>query len=305
MRSPITGAFALGTLTLVACSSPAEDEPAIVADGPAPVENLTPLDQTLASTPTPALAALWVADGFDAPEGVALDPEGNYFISNVAGGVTDKDGNGYISVVYPEGDIAIERWADGLDAPKGMVVHDGTLYVNDIDMVRRYDMYSGAPFEPILVDGATFLNDATVWQEQVYVSDSRGNKIYRIAGETAELWQEGEALAGVNGLLGDGDRMLVALMGTGQLLSAAPDGALTPLAQGLGKADGIGITGDGGYLVSAWPGEIFYVSPEGLPTSVLNTRAAGISQNDLTMFGDIVIVPNMANDTVSAWRLMQ
>ncbi|MEM9421748.1 MAG: hypothetical protein AAF986_04465 [Pseudomonadota bacterium] len=274
------------------------------AGEPQSVEELTPAEAPPARSTALSLSPLWVAEGFEQPEGVALDPEGNYFISNIgSGGGADKDGDGYISVVYQEGEIAIERWAEGLDAPKGMQVHDGTLYVADVDKIRRFDMYSGAAFDPISVVGAELLEDVTVWQEQIYVSDSRTSRIYRLTDDTAEVWKEDPALQGVNGLLGDGDRMLIATMATGTLYAASFDGTLSSIADGMIDADGIGVTSDGSYLVSSRPGEIYTVSEEGEVSSLLNTRVNGISQNDLTVFGNTVIVPNWQANTVSAWRI--
>ncbi len=300
----------LTTLTtacfLASCAEEAQDPTDNEPGEPQSVEALTPAEAAPPPSVLPSLSPLWVATGFEKPEGTALDPEGNYFISNVGGGATDeKDGDGYITVVYPEGEIAIERWAEGLDAPKGMVIKDGTLYVTDIDTVRRFDMYSGAAFDPIVIEGAQFLNDATLWQEQVYVSDSRTGRIHRITEDTAEVWKEGEELAGINGLLGDGDRLLIATMETGHLYTASADGTLTTIASGMLKADGIGLVPDGGYMVSSWPGEVYFVSEEGEITSVLNTRNDQITQNDLTMFGRTVIIPNMSANTVTAWRVVR
>jgi len=33
--------------------------------------------------------------------------------------------------------------------------------------------------------------------------------------------------------------------------------------------------------------------------------AAPITQNDLTVFGDVVIVPNLRNGTVTAWKVVR
>lgn len=254
---------------------------------------------------TPSLEQTWIAEGFTAPEGVAATPQGGYFISNIAGNPTDKDGEGWISILSEDGVLVTERFAEGLDAPKGMAILNGVLYVSDIDQVRLFSAETGEPAGSIAIDGASFLNDATVWNGAVYVSDSGGASIHKLDGESATLWLEDERLDGVNGLLGDGASLYISTMTTGSLFSADAEGNLTEIANGMNNADGIGLVPGGGWLVSSWPGAIHYVSPEGETTELLDTREAEILQNDLTVFGDTVIVPNWNPGTVTAWKIVR
>ena len=256
-----------------------------------------------ASATVPVLVPLWVAEGFSDPEGVALAPDGTYFISNVAGGDIDEDGAGWISKLSADGAVLVDRWADNLAAPKGMAVAGGVLYVADIDRVRTFDAASGAPAATIPIDGAKFLNDATVWGGEVFVSDSGTARIWRLSAAGPVVWREGPELSGVNGLLGAGDLMFVSTMTSGSLYEAKSDGGWREIANGMKDADGIGVVPGGGWLVSSWPGEIYHVSADGAVKSVLNTRDEGVLQNDLTTFGDVVIVPNWEPGTVTAWRL--
>jgi len=263
-------------------------------------------EEPVASSSVPHLQPLWIATGFSEPEGVALSPDGAYFISNVGGEEVARDGAGWISKVAANGEIITERFIDGLNAPKGMAVSDGFLYVADIDEVRTFDAVSGEAGAVIPIPGGVFLNDATVWQDEIYVSDSGTGRIWRLSAEGPVVWREGEDLNGVNGLLGDGARMLISTMTSGALIEATADGGSRDIANGMADADGIGIVPQefgGGYLVSAWPGEIYHVSDGGAVTSLRNTRDAGVLQNDLTVFGDVVVVPNWVPGTVTAWRL--
>lgn len=263
--------------------------------------------ETAQAAIAPSLEAVWVAEGFSDPEGVALAPDGAYFISNVAGEGEAKDGAGWISKLSVDGEIIAARFIDGLDGPKGMAVRGGVLYVADIDAVKTFDAASGAPGAVIAIPDATFLNDAALWQGEIYVADSGTGRIWRLAAEGPQVWREGAELDGVNGLLGVGDKMFVSTMTSGSLYEATADGGWREIASGMIDADGIGIvpeSADGGYLVSSWPGEIYYVEKDGEVTSLINTREAGILQNDLTIFGDIVIVPNWKPGTVTAWRLI-
>jgi hypothetical protein len=253
----------------------------------------------------PQLEPLWIAQGFSSPEGVAAAAGRGYFISNVVGDGTGKDGEGWISILSEEGDIIEARFIDGLDAPKGMAVLEDLLYVADIDRVRVFDAETGEARDEIAIDGAAFLNDATTWQGAVYISDSGTARIFRLADGAATVWLADEKLDGVNGLLGAGEKMLISTMSTGALYEADSDGGLTEIASGMFDADGIGVVPDGGWLVSAWRGDIFFVSPEGEVRKLLDTREEEILQNDLSVFGDVVIVPNWQPSTVTAWRIVR
>ena len=255
----------------------------------------------------PALEPLWVAEGFQGPEGAVQAPDGSYYISNVFGDSGAKDGNGYISKLSTGGVIVERYWSAKLDAPKGMAILDGTLYVTDIDRVVMIDAETGSRKGQIPIEGALFLNDATVWNGQVFVSDSGSARIHVLDGETASVWMEDEVLTGVNGLLGDADRMLVSTMTAGDLLSVDADRNVTGIATGMEDGDGIGLVPGGGYLVSSWPGQVHYAGEGGTVTTLLDTTGdeTPITQNDLTVFGDVVIVPNLRNGTVTACKVVR
>lgn len=288
------------SLVFAACSqSTPPDTPSPDTNEPATSQVSEPV-----TAAPPSLTSLWVQDGFDAPEGVAAAPQGGYFISNVAGEGAEKDANGWISHISEDGELISLKHIAGLDAPKGMAVLDGTLYVADIDTVRLYNAETGDALRTVQIEGAGFLNDMTVWHGNVLVADSANARIHLVEDDAAPIWLEDQtALAGVNGLLGDGDRLLVSTMSAGNLLSINQDKDIHEIATGMTNADGIGRLGDGGYLVSSWPGQIHYAAETGETTTLLDTTEAGTFQNDLTVFGDIVIVPNWQPGTVSAWRV--
>ncbi len=269
-----------------------------------------------AAETAPRLEPLWVLDGFSDPEGVAFAPNDDLFISNVAGEADGHDREGWVSRISRDGAMIEARWAERMNAPKGMVVRDGQLFVADIDTVRVLDVETGETVRDIAVPEARFLNDMTVLDGALYVSDSRRDRIYRLADGAVSVWREGAELDGVNGLLGlnaDGQpRMLVSTMTAGALfdatgVTAAGAAGWRQIAAGMVPADGIGVVPEdvgGGYLVSAWRGEIYHVSEAGVVTSLLDTREEGILQNDLSMTGDMVIAPNWDPDTVTAWRVV-
>ena len=79
---------------------------------------------------------VWQAEGLDGPESAVLDPDqGVYYVSNVNGDPGVADGNGYIAKLSLNGEVLEQQWATGLNAPLGIALHDGKLYVADIDEV--------------------------------------------------------------------------------------------------------------------------------------------------------------------------
>jgi sugar lactone lactonase YvrE len=109
--------------------------------------------------------------GFQDPESARYDPEQDvFFVSNMTGNGSDKDGNGYISRVAATSPYGATLFAVGgkdgvtLNAPKGMAIHGDTLWVCDIDVLRGFERHSGQPiatidFAPL---HAVLLNDVAV-----------------------------------------------------------------------------------------------------------------------------------------------
>ncbi len=118
--------------------------------------------------------------GFELPETVLHDPQNDvYLVSNIAGNIPDKDDNGFISKVSPDGKMLALKWIDGaseevtLHSPKGMVIYEQRLFVADIDTVRIFDKNTGEYKGAIPIEGTTFLNDIIVDDNgNLYVSDS-------------------------------------------------------------------------------------------------------------------------------------
>ena len=127
-----------------------------------------------------AMATALAGAGFATPESVLHDTAADlYLVSNINGSPLEKDDNGFISRVSPEGQVVALKWIDGaaegvtLNAPKGMAISGDTLYVADIDALRMFDRATGAPKGQIAVEGATFLNDLAVAPAGgVYLTDS-------------------------------------------------------------------------------------------------------------------------------------
>ncbi len=131
-----------------------------------------------------------VITGFQNPNSVIIDPETGYiYVSNVNGLLTQKDDNGFISRISPDGKMITLRFIDGslneydLHAPKGMVIKKGALYVADIDTIRGFDLKERINIHNINLRpyGARFLNDIALDKEgKLIITDSLANILFEV-----------------------------------------------------------------------------------------------------------------------------
>lgn len=258
------------------------------------------------ATPEPVRLALqWRVGGLANPESVALSSDGRFlYVSNVNGEADAKDGNGFIARVSRDGELVEREWASGLNAPKGVALHDGALYVADIDELVVLDATSGAVLRRTTLPGARFLNDVAVTRDGLaLIADSDGARIYGVTGASAEIWLEHPLLDSVNGLLIEPDRIIATTM-AGRLLAIDPASrAITILAEGLGDADGVAPLDGGRYLVSEWPGLLHVVSPGGAHETVIDSREEGRFLNDFLRVDDMLYQPHWEPSELSAYRL--
>ena len=214
------------------------------------------------------------------------------------------DGNGFISRVSIDGKMLQEKWASGLDGPKGLVLKAARLFVTDITRVVELDAASGARVATHDVPGAKFLNDAALAPDgRVLVSDSDTGRISALRGGKADVFLEDPRLRSINGLLPETDRLVIVTMQGLLLAMDWKTRTLTEIAHGLGDGDGIAPLGGGHYLVSEWPGRIFDVAPDGSNKVLIDTRAEKKFLNDFTLAGDTLYVPHWEPGALTAYRL--
>ena len=234
------------------------------------------------------------------PESALHDPEADvYLVSNINGGPGDRDDNGFISRVSPDGQVLDLKWIDGADpgvtlhAPKGSAVHGDRFYVADIDVVRQFDRASGAPLGEWAVPNAGFLNDVAVGADgTVYVTDTgiaitaqgfapTGTAaIYRFdADGRAQAMARGDALALPNGIIETPQGLVMVPIGANTVVRVAPDGELTVVAElPQGQLDGVVALEDGSLVVSSFGANaVYHVAPSGAVTEIVSdTPAADI-----------------------------
>lgn len=260
----------------------------------------------------------WTLTGFAQPESVAWAPNQNVlYVSSINGEGTAKDGNGFISKVGPDGRMIQREWLKGLNAPKGLGYKNGLLYIADIDELIVVDTGNGRVKARHKAAGAKFLNDVAIDAGgRVYVSDLFGNAIWRLNGERFGLMVSSPKLEGPNGLLVEGDKLIVGSWGVltgngfetsseGYLLSvdrtsAAIEARFAPVP--FANLDGVVADGRGGYIVSDWAhGNVYKVSASGENTLwlLLEQGSADIAIGP----NRTVLVPMMLNNELRAYAL--
>lgn len=244
------------------------------------------------------------------PESVLLDATKNVlYVSCIDGKPDQKDGKGYISKVLPTGKIEKLEWVTGLDAPKGMGLYKNNLYVTDITRVDVIDITTGKVTQKIEIDGAQFLNDITVdVKGNVFVSDSKMGRIYVLKNNKAELYFESADFKGINGLLSlSQDSLYVLDFGSGANYKLSADKKLTKFSQTNQGADGVVRVDKNTYLISSWPGEVYYVNEKGESQKLLDTKDQKISAADIEYDSKskTLYVPTFYANSVMAYSLVK
>lgn len=205
--------------------------------------------------------------GFQEPESVLHDARADvYLVSNVAGHPFLKDGTGFISRVAPDGKVLDLQWIAGLDAPKGLAIHEDLLAVSDITVLRRYRRDTGAVHDVIELPGATCLNDVVAAPDgSFFVTDmgmradgdgfapTGSDAIYRVAsnGEVTRI-AHGSELSMPNGLAVQNSELLMVPFGAPKLQRYSFEGALLgEIALPSGQLDGLVALPDGCVLASS------------------------------------------------------
>ena len=262
-------------------------------------------------------APLHVREGFTAPEAVRYDPEQDvYFVSNFgAGDAGERDDNGFISRMRPDGSIESLRFVAGgaggvtLHAPRGMTIVGDTLWVADADAVRGFHRRTGAPLASVDFSAMDigFLNDvAADAGGVVYVTDTGRDRIYRASGGATLALADG-ALGRPNGITWDaaGRRFVVVPYGGDSTLRAWTPGSATLVPAGTsggGRFDGVEVLAGGRLLVASQRDTSLYIFEGGRGRPILKTagRPADIAVDTRR---HRVAVPIIALNRVEIWAL--
>ena len=248
-------------------------------------------DKTADQPPPPSAPAapqkVGELGGLKTPESIRYSSRHDvWFVSNINGIPSEKDGNGFIT--RASGDrssadatvdttfIAGGRNGVVLNAPKGLAISGDTLWVADIDAIRGFDATTGAPLATIDLKplGAVFLNDLVVGPDgALYITDSgirftaKGmthpgpDRIFRASdGKAAEVARFTKQ-EGPNGIAYDAERgnfVIAPFAATTLFHWTQGAAAADSFATGPGGYDGIEVLADGRILISSWNDSTVY-----------------------------------------------
>jgi hypothetical protein len=253
------------------------------------------------------LVKKWESDSlFKVPESVLYDADHHVlYVSNIDGkDPWAKDGLGSIGKMQADGKIIDAEWITGFNAPKGMGLYHHTLYVADIDRVVIVDLHAGKIASSIEVPGAIALNDICIDQSgAIYVSDSKGKKVYRIYMGQPSVYLEN--LKGPNGVRTHNNGIYV--LDQGGLYKVNSDKTLSLIVEGMeGGVDGLEPFSDDEFIISTWGGVVYYVDAKAKTKHVLldgrpgkiNAADIGFDAATKTLF-----VPTFWKNTVVAYEV--
>ena len=253
-----------------------------------------------------AVTRLWETDTIlKVPESVLFDAENKVlYASNIDG--TDpwgKYGKGSIAKIGLDGKIIAVDWISGLNAPKGLGIYKGKLYVADISNIVVIDIKKGVIDKTIPVEGAEGLNDISVGGDGVvWVSDSEKNKIYRVENGKASVYLEN--LKGANGVLMRGKDFYI--VDAGGAYKVNSDKTMTKISDGMeGGTDGIENVSGNDFLVSCWQGALWYVHADGTKELLFDGKSQKTNTADIGFDPKtkIVYVPTFWRNSVIAFEV--
>lgn len=261
--------------------------------------------------------------GFAFPESVAYDSQTKVLYVSQFGSElkpTQKDGKGKISKVSLDGKVLDDQFlpakGETLNKPKGISVKGNRLWVTDIDAVWVFDLKSRKG-RKVELPGIQFANDPALLGSALYVSDNRGDQLYRV--EPADfLNMKGDPKVTLvfsnksinpNGLYPakDGSLLMVGFKSKEEpraIYSMRPGADPKALSKPIGRLDGVYQMKDGSLLVTDWnSGSLFNWNAK----TGMQTLASGFKgPADLCAFanakGLMVIVPDLVK---SELRMVQ
>jgi DNA-binding beta-propeller fold protein YncE len=241
------------------------------------------------------------------PESVRLDAKRKVlYVSNIDGEPWAADGKGSIAKVGLDGKVIAAEWVTGLDCPKGLALSDDGkwLYAADMGGIVVIDVEAGKIKNKIAIPEGLQLNDLVNDKGTLYVSDSKGKKVYEIKKDKASVYLDEKVLKGPNGLFVHDGALYV--LDNDSLNRVEKDKTLKVLASGMpGGADGLeNVKGDD-FTVSVWSGAVWYVPASGDKVLMFDGKAEKTSTADTGWdpATSTLYVPTFFKNTIIAFKV--
>ncbi|HEU4780798.1 MAG TPA: hypothetical protein VFS58_13030 [Steroidobacteraceae bacterium] len=265
--------------------------------------------QAQAETKAHKLTKLWESEAtLKVPEGVRFDAKRKVlYVSNIDGQPWEVDGKGSIAKVGLDGKVIAAEWITGLDCPKGLVLSaDGKwLYAADAGGIVVIDIEAGKIRNKIAIPEGIQLNDlASDGKDTLYVSDSKGKKVYVVKDGKASVYLDETVLKGPNGLLVHDGSLYV--LDNSSLNRVEAGKTLKVLADGMpGGVDGLENVRGNEFLVSVWGGALWYVNADGSKELLFDGKAVQTSTADIGWDPNTrtVYVPTFFKNSIIAFKV--
>jgi sugar lactone lactonase YvrE len=254
------------------------------------------------------LTKVWETEAaLKTPESVRLDAGRQVlYVSNIDGEPWAADGKGSIAKVGLDGQVIAAEWVTGLDCPKGLALSDDGkwLYAADAGGIVVIDVDAGRIKDRIAIPDGQQLNDLVNDKGTLYVSDSKGKKVYRVKDGKVGVYLDDKVLKGPNGLFVHEGALYV--LDHDALSRVEKDKSLKLIADGMpGGVDGLeNVEGDD-FLVSVWSGAVWYVSADGTKELLFDGKAEKTSTADSgwNPAPNTLYVPTFFKNTVIAFKV--
>ena len=256
------------------------------------------------------------------PESVACT-EAFIYVSNVNGNPTEKDGNGFISKLYKNGDVNENVFINNLDAPKGLCLVGNTLFVTDLNKVLGFNIltkkldyaidfsrYKTATLNDICWDG-----DSTL-----YVSATDLNEIFSIdiSSQKTSSFNLKDSLRSTNGICYKDSLLYIVEMGNdsikgglAQVSFKNKQATFSRILNNIGILDGL-FYWKGKLYFSDWQTNgnttkalipIFDLQTKTLSNFPLDKSYNGIADITYDSLHHRIIAPVMEENKIEFWKL--
>ena len=235
---------------------------------------------------------------YNNPESIVFDFQNQrWLISNKSGSnILQLDLNGNLDFFV----------SGGLNNPKGIIIVNDVLYVNENTAVKGFALSSGTEVFNLFIPGAAFLNDIeTDNNGNLFLSGSNSSKIYKVNIANITYSVFAEVSASPNGLLSDvnNNRLLLCYF-TGNspidAINLSDSSVTTVVNTTLTNLDGMARDNNGNIYVSSWGSNAVYsfdpdfINPPEMVVDGLNGPAdIYIEKNS-----GILAIPNFNADNV-------
>jgi sugar lactone lactonase YvrE len=254
------------------------------------------------------LEKVWEVTGLTVPESVYPVPAENImYVSNIGGqNPAEKAGNGFISILTFDGKIKNLKWVTGLNAPKGMEIVNGKLFVTDIDRIVQIDIKTGIIDKYYLVEGSQFLNDIAAGSEgELYITDSHAKKIYKFDKGYAIEFVASDTWKFPNGIIMI-DSKIFAGVGDNVVRIDPSTRVVEDYLMDTGGVDGLAMVGSDLFVFSDWFGKIYCMKKGGTKELLLDTSAS--QKMNTADFGFVsstmtIYVPTFYGNGVVSYKL--